>query len=75
EDRSKKRADIPRKRLLMTMLKSKSHEWRQLSTLMNVIGADEETTKRLLIEKGARASENGQAIWALIESKPLPTVP
>ncbi len=59
----------------MTMLKDKSHEWRRLSTLMNVIGADEETAKRLLIEIGARASENGQPVWALIENKPLPTVP
>ncbi len=31
-----------------------------------------ETTKRLLLEIGARASEDGRPLWALIENKPLP---
>jgi len=34
-------------------------------TLSQVIGADEEKTKCLLLEIGARASEYGQALWTL----------
>ena len=71
-ERSKTRADRPRKTLLKQMLNDKRHEWRNLSTLMHVIGTDEETAKRLLIEIGARASENGEPIWALMSNKPLP---
>ena len=62
----------PRKKLLTQMLESKDHEWRELETLQHVIGADEETTKTLLLEIGARASENGNNVWALIKNKPLP---
>ena len=37
-------------------------------------GADEQTTKRLLIEVGARASEDGQPLWGLVERNPLPSI-
>ena len=72
EEQSKARADRPRKALLLQMLQA-GYEWRNLSTLMHVIGADEETTKRLLLEIGARASETGEPLWALIKNQPLPT--
>jgi hypothetical protein len=36
-----------------------------------VIGSSEEVTKELLLQIGARASENGKALWALIERHPL----
>jgi hypothetical protein len=39
-----------------------------------VIGADEETTKRLLIEVGARRSENDDGLWGLIENHPFDQV-
>jgi hypothetical protein len=42
-----------------------------LDTLSHVVGSDSETTKRLLIEIGARASENGRDLWGLIEDHPL----
>ena len=54
------------------MLQDETHEWRQLYTLQHVIGADEALTKRLLIQIGARASEDGKPLWALISRKPLP---
>lgn len=54
------------------MLRSPKYQWRKLETLKHVIGADEETTKRLLLEVGARASEDGQPLWGLIERNPLP---
>ena len=45
------------------MLRSPNHQWRKFETLRHVIGSDEETTKKLLLEVGARASEDGQALW------------
>ena len=74
EERSNARADRPRKALLKQMLSDKRHEWRSLATLAHVIGADEDATKRLLLDVGARASENGEPKWALIANKPLPNV-
>jgi hypothetical protein len=76
-ERFKQRAvakkDEPRKKLLRTMLTDNRfpEHWRQLSTLMHVIGANEETTKQLLIEVGARGSEDKQDLWGLIEYHPL----
>lgn len=64
--------DKPRKDLLLEMLQSPKYQWRRLETLTHVIGSDEETTKRLLLEVGARASEDGQPLWGLIERNPLP---
>lgn len=72
KQKTEAKKDQPRKDLLLELLNDKSHEWRELDTLRHVIGADEITTKRLLIDIGARASENGKPIWALIRDKPLP---
>lgn len=70
EERTRSKADKPRKELLLKMLNA-GYEWRTLDKLMHVIGSDEATTKRLLLEVGARASENGEPVWALVERKPL----
>ncbi len=72
QERAAAKRDKPRKELLLNMLKSPKHTWRNFETLMHVIGANEETTKRLLLELGARASENGKPIWGLIERNKLP---
>jgi hypothetical protein len=45
--------------------------WRELETLMHVIGADAETTKRLLIEIDARGSEDRKDLWGLIKYHPF----
>lgn len=63
----------PRRDLLLQMLKHPEYNWRKLDTLMHVIGADELTTKRLLLEVGARASEEGYPLWGLVERNPLPS--
>ena len=65
--------DQPRKRLLEKMLDDERFpgRWRKLSTLMHVIGADEETTKGLLLEIGARGSEDQQELWGLIKYHPF----
>ena len=72
QEKTASNRDKPRKNLLLEMLRVPQHKWRKLETLMHVIGADEETTKRLLLEVGARASEDGQPLWGLIERNPIP---
>jgi hypothetical protein len=65
--------DAARKDMLSQMLENPSpeNEWRKLETLSRVIGADYETTTRLLIELGARGSEKQNEVWALKSKKPL----
>ena len=46
-------------------------QWRKLSTLSSVIGSNNETTKRLLIEVEARGSESNNELWGLIKHHPL----
>lgn len=71
KEKSENAKDNPRRELLKKMLNSEKNEWRKLETLSHVIGAEEEKTKSLLIDIGARASEDGKELWALIENKPL----
>jgi hypothetical protein len=73
EEKSRSKKEQPAKDLLIEMLSHKDYTWRNLSTLSHVIGADEETTKRLLLEVGARASEDGKALWAMKSRAPLNT--
>jgi hypothetical protein len=42
-----------------------------LVSLANVIGAEEEATKRLLLLLGARAAEGNPQLWGLISRNPL----
>ena len=72
ETRAELNRDQPRRDLLTTLLNDPKWNWRNLSTLQHVIGSDEETTKRLLLELGARASEDGKPIWGLVSRNPLP---
>jgi len=62
----------PRRQMLQVMLNHSEYQWRSLETLMHVIGADEALTKRLLLEIGARASEDGKQLWGLVSRNPLP---
>lgn len=81
EDRPKRKLEERRKAMLTTLLTpanmpmnragNRKVEWRTFETLKNVIGADEATAKRLLIEIGARASTKGGEKWALESNKPL----
>ena len=65
--------DGRRKELLKDALENRppKTEWRNLSTLSRIIGANYETTTRLLIELGARGSEGDEDVWALLSEKPL----
>lgn len=71
KERSDKRREEPARELITEMLSHKEHKWRKLETIMHVIGASEEATKRLLLEVGARASEDGKSLWALKSRVPL----
>ena len=73
ETQQRKKLDKKRKKLLIKMLDSERfpNKWRKLKTLSRVIGTDEETTKRLLIEIGARGSETESDSWGLIKHHPL----
>jgi len=76
KERQNKRLEQSRKKLLLEMLRDSRfpRHWRQLSTLSRVIGADEETTKRLLIDVGARGSEKDDGLWGLIEYHSLQAI-
>lgn len=71
KSRRQVRKDKPRKELLKKMLE-KGFKWRSLSTLANVTGLDDDETKRLLVEIGARGSETDPSVWGLISRNPLP---
>lgn len=71
KERATSKRDEPRKKLLLEMLENPEYQWRKLETLMHVIGADEKTTKNLLLVVGARASEDGQPMWGLTKRNPL----
>lgn len=73
--RKQRALDKKRKALLLQMLSQRPTgvDWRKMDTLSGVIGASREETARLLIELGARSSETGEDVWALLSEKPLPT--
>jgi macrodomain Ter protein organizer (MatP/YcbG family) len=71
--RRARRVDAARIRLLKKMLDDRAYPWRRLGTCARVIGADEGTTVRLLIEAGARASEKEgeEDLWGLVSRHPF----
>ena len=73
QDRKQNSLDTARKKLLQQMLDLR--DWRKLATLSRVIGAESDTTRRLLIELRARGSEkprdDGEEVWGLISKHPL----
>lgn len=73
QNRKQNSLDTARKKLLQQMLDLR--DWRMLSTLSRVIGAESDTTRRLLIELSARGSEkprdDGEEVWGLISKHPL----
>ena len=73
QDRPRRELDAARKKILKEMLNDSRFpdRWRKITTLSRVVGADAETTRRLLIELGARGSENDDGLWGLIEHHPL----
>ena len=73
KNRRPDKLDDGRKKVLRQMLEDQRFQWREIATLAHVTGADFDTTKRLLLEIDARASENGNDVWGLISRHPFPT--
>lgn len=73
DTKNRMKLDAKRKEMLRKMLENppSGKEWRKLETLSRVIGADYETTTRLLVELGARGSETENEVWALMSKKKL----
>ena len=71
-ERRAKRRDAPRRKMIRQMLENPAYEWRELETISRVIGTDRAEATRLLIAEGARGSEDGNDVWALVSRKPLP---
>lgn len=73
QNRKSDALDSARSKLLREMLESK--DWRKLSTLSRVVGADADSTRRLLMQLGARGSEkprqDGEEVWGLVTKHPL----
>lgn len=65
--KERKKNDTNRKAILKTLLERRpdNKPWMELDTLSHVIGADRETTIRLLIEINARGNMLEQEVWAL----------
>lgn len=76
QGKRQKKLDAARENLLRQMLGK--NDWRTLSTLSRVIGADADETKRLLIAINARGSElskdDNDEVWGLISKHPLDQV-
>jgi hypothetical protein len=74
--RPRRELDKQRKKVLLEMLRDKRFDggWQKLATMSRVVGADEEATKRLLFEVGARGSERDDGMWGLIENHPFDKV-
>lgn len=69
------RMDKARKGLLQKTLAGAGQTgWMSVETLAQIIGADFETTRNLLIEIDARGSmTTNKEMWSLISRNPLPT--
>jgi hypothetical protein len=73
KSRPQRRLDEHRQEMLKKMLEDERfpNRWRRLTTLARVVGASEETTKKLLIEVGARGSEKDDSLWGLVRHHPF----
>lgn len=71
DERKQTALEISQKKMLVSMLDKNKSKWRKFETLSRVIGANDQTTRRLLIEVGARGNELDADVWALIKNKPL----
>ena len=71
KNKSQKKLDLARQKLLKELLLDQAYQWRSISTLSAVIGCSEEQTKNHLIAISARGSELNDGKWGLISRHPL----
>lgn len=67
----KNTADEAAKKLLKSLLEDDRFGWRTIDTLANVVGTDESTVRRLLLEIGARGSMKDGRLWGLVSRYPI----
>ncbi len=75
QGRKQSRIDAARKKLLKSTLQGAGGTgWMRIGTLAQIVGADMDATRALLIEIGARGSmKTDKETWSLISRNPLPT--
>jgi hypothetical protein len=66
----KNHAEEAAKNLLRALLNGKWN-WRSMRVMANVVGTDEETVRRLLLEIGARGSMRDPVLWGLVSRNPI----
>jgi hypothetical protein len=73
--RKQEKIDKARKKLLRTRLKGAIGDgWMHIETLAQIVGADLDSTRALLIDIQARGSmKTKKETWSLISRNPLPT--
>ncbi len=59
------------KDLLRELLEDAQAGWRSMDTLANVVGTDQPTVRRLLLEIGARGSMKDGRLWGLVSRNPV----
>lgn len=59
------------KALLKELLETPEYHWRRIDTLANVVGVNEPTVRRLLLEIGARGSMRNGKYWGLVSRNPI----
>jgi hypothetical protein len=59
------------KTLLRDLLGTPEYRWRRVDTLANVVGVNELTVRRLLLECGARGSMRNGKYWGLVSRNPI----
>jgi hypothetical protein len=65
-ERRASKLDTIRKDVLRKLLSGAKYKWRSIDALSDAIGADDETTARLLLEVGARRSlAKGRNSWGM----------
>ena len=64
-------AEEATKRLLRELLEHPIIDWQHLHTLSNVVGLDDQSVRRLLLEIGARGSTKDGDFWGLVSRHPL----
>ena len=71
EQSKKDEGEEAAKKLLKELLETRQHHWRRIDTLANVVGTDEATVRRLLLEIGARGSMRNGRYWGLASRNPI----
>ncbi|WP_306258042.1 hypothetical protein [Pararhizobium sp. IMCC21322] len=74
QSRKQSRIDLARKKLLTTTLKgAEGAGWMSIQTLAQIVGANLDVTRALLIEIEARGSmKTNKEMWSLLSRNPLP---